>query len=106
MNIIRTASTDAEFAQARALFEEYAAGLGVDLCFQGFAQELEALPRMYGPPGGMLLLAEIEELLAGCVAVRPLEASACELKRLYVRALHRGAGLGRLLMETALRRAQ
>jgi putative acetyltransferase len=61
---------------------------------------------MYGPPGGVLLLAEIEGLVAGCAAVRPLEDHICELKRVYVRASHRGTGLGRLLTETALQAAR
>jgi ribosomal protein S18 acetylase RimI-like enzyme len=61
---------------------------------------------MYGPPRGVLLLAEIEGLPAGCVAIRPLDDAICELKRLYVRASYRGAGLGRLLTETALQAAR
>ncbi len=104
--IIRAASTDADFAQARALFKEYAAGLGVDLCFQGFSQELDTLSQMYGPPRGVLLLAEIENGLAGCVGVRPIDAAICELKRLYVRSDYRGTGMGRLLTETALQAAR
>jgi len=106
LEIIRAASTDADFAQARALFEEYAAGLAIDLCFQGFSQELDTLPQMFGPPRGALLLAEIEGLLAGCAAVRPLEDAVCELKRVYVRAAYRGAGLGRRLTQTAIEAAR
>ena len=75
------------------MFEEYAAALSIDLCFQNFAQELATLPKMYGPPSGALLLAEIDATPAGCVAVRPLEATTCELKRLYVRPTHRGHNL-------------
>lgn len=61
---------------------------------------------MYGAPGGVLLLAEAEGGLAGCVAVRRIDAVVCELKRLYVRAGYRGTGLGRRLAETALHAAR
>jgi ribosomal protein S18 acetylase RimI-like enzyme len=106
VELIRPASTDADFAQARALFEEYAAGLAIDLCFQGFAQELNTLSEMYGPPRGILLLAEIGDRAAGCAAVRPIKDLTCELKRVYVRPDFRGSGLGRRLTETALQAAR
>jgi putative acetyltransferase len=105
LEVIRSASTDADFTQARALFEEYAAGLAIDLCFQGFSQELDTLSRMYGPPRGVLLLAEIEGVAAGCAGVRPLDDIICELKRVYVRPEFRGTGMGRRLTETAMRAA-
>jgi ribosomal protein S18 acetylase RimI-like enzyme len=105
LEVIRSASTDADFAQARALFEEYAAGLAIDLCFQGFSQELDTLAAMYGPARGVLLLAEIEGMAAGCAAVRRLDDVTCELKRVYVRPEFRGTGLGRRLTETAIRAA-
>ena len=88
------------------MFEEYAAALSIDLCFQNFAQELATLPKMYGPPSGALLLAEIDATPAGCVAVRALDSSTCELKRLYVRPTHRGHNLGRHLAESALETAR
>jgi ribosomal protein S18 acetylase RimI-like enzyme len=61
---------------------------------------------MYGPPRGVLLLAEMEGGCAGCVGVRPIDAAICELKRLYVRSGYRGMGLGRSLTVAALQSAR
>jgi ribosomal protein S18 acetylase RimI-like enzyme len=87
---------------ARAMFEEYAKTLGVDLCFQNFAQELATLPGDYAPPTGALLLAWIEGNAVGCVALRRLDEECCEMKRLYVRPEARGYRLGSLLAESIL----
>jgi len=106
LEIIRAASTNTDFVEARALFEEYAAGLGIDLCFQGFSKELDSLPQMYGAPRGVLLLAENEGRAAGCAGVRPLDDVTCELKRVYVRADFRGTGMGRRLTERAMQAAR
>ena len=98
--LIRRAVTASEIAQARALFEEYAASIGVDLCFQNFNRELATLPGAYAPPRGTLLLTGPHEQPTGCVALRPLpdgDPAVGEVKRLYVRAVARGSGLGRAL---------
>lgn len=90
----------------RTIFKEYAQGLGVDLCFQQFDQELASLPGDYAPPRGALLMALVDGAVAGCCALRPLDSSdypnAAEMKRLYVRNAFRGFGLGRQLAEAAL----
>lgn len=91
---------------AREIFQEYAEGLGVDLCFQQFDVELAGLPGDYAEPRGALLLAKVDGELAGCCALRPLDTAdypnASEMKRLYVRKAFRGFGLGRLLTEAIL----
>jgi putative acetyltransferase len=96
----------AEMDQTRAIFQEYAASLTVDLCFQGFEQELLDLPGEYAGPRGALLLAWKDGVVAGCCALRPLDSSdyanAAEMKRLFVRPACRGLGLGRLLTEAIL----
>ena len=95
------------YAAARRLFSDYAAWLGVDLSFQGFEAELAGLPGKYAPPeadaaGGELIVAwrdaeDGSREAVGCVAVRPFADDACEMKRLFVRPVHRGQGLGRRL---------
>ena len=102
---IMDASSGDELLQVRTLFEEYAASLGIDLCFQDFAQELATLPGSYAPPRGRLLLGCWNREPAGCVALRPLQNGRCEMKRLYVRPTHRGHGVGRALAERVIREA-
>ena len=69
-----TPNTPEELDALRGIFREYAAGLAIDLCFQGFAAELAELPGDYAQPRGMLLLALVDDALAGCCALRPLDA--------------------------------
>jgi putative acetyltransferase len=89
----------------RALFQEYAAGLGFDLEFQDFQRELDELPGEYAPPQGRLFLALCKGNPAGCIALRPLAPRVCELKRLFVRPASRGRGIGSALAERLIREA-
>jgi ribosomal protein S18 acetylase RimI-like enzyme len=81
----------------QALLREYAASLPVDLSFQDFESELADPLGVYE----LVLLAE-----GGCVALRRLDESICEMKRLYVRPSARGTGLGRQLAEAVISAAQ
>jgi putative acetyltransferase len=103
---IVNAESAAQIAVIRELFLEYANSLGFSLCFQSFDRELARLPGDYAPPEGRLLLMECDGEPAGCVALHPLEAGICEMKRLYVRPRYRGKGLGRVLVERILSEAR
>jgi ribosomal protein S18 acetylase RimI-like enzyme len=88
------------------LFQEYAAELGVDLCFQGFTEELATLPWLYARPRGFIYLARQDGIVAGCIALKPLADGVCEMKRLYVRPTHRGYGIAQMLALTCLEQAK
>ena len=104
--VIVPAESAEDLATVRALFLEYANWLDFDLCFQGFEQELAELPGSYVPPAGGLWLAKVGAEAAGVVGLRPLEAGACELKRLWIRPDYRGLRLGRAMTETAIAAAK
>jgi putative acetyltransferase len=91
---------------ARELFVEYSESLGVDLCFQGFAEELARLPGEYARPAGRLMLVFEAELAVGCGALQPIDDHVCEMKRVYVRQSVRGRGAGRLLIDALIEMAR
>ena len=90
----------------RELFREYSTELNIDLCFQGFEEELSQLPGKYAPPIGVLVIVLDGEMPIACGAVRPLEQDVCELKRIYVRPSHRGIGLGRKVTLDLIQRSE
>ena len=108
--VLRPPVDEAEWQATRDIFVEYARSLSVDLDFQDFEAELLGLPGEYAPPRGALLLAWVDEAVAGCCALRPMDAAdypnAGEMKRLYVRKAFRGLGLGRQLTEAILDEAR
>ena len=91
---------------ARLILREYAGALAVPECLTSFEQELSALPGDYAAPRGQLLLAMAGDEVLACCALRPLDnvdySNACEIRRLYVRPVHRGLGLGRRLTEAQM----
>ena len=120
--VIRHALTPRDIELARALFVEYAQWLKVDLCFQGFDEELATLPGTYAHPRGRLLLAGNPGDAFACIALRPLDRDATcsrgdgsaetadalvgEVKRLYVQPAHRGEGWGKRLTHKLLEEAR
>jgi len=97
--VFRHAQTENDIATARQIFREYETWLGLDLCFQGFEEELKTLPGKYSPPDGRLYLAADGGEIAGCIALRKIGDGVCEMKRLFVREKFRGRQIGRLLIE-------
>ena len=96
---IRLSEGNEAVADARLLFKECASSLGFDLSLRDFAHEVAELPGEYVSPTGALLVALCDGQPCGCVAMRPLEAGVCEMKRLHVRHTCRGKGLGRRLVD-------
>jgi GNAT superfamily N-acetyltransferase len=60
------------------------------------------LPGPYVPPRGGLWVATSDDTGIGCVALRPLDADAAEVKRMFVDAAWRGRGVGRALLDALI----
>lgn len=103
---IESAETPEFVATIRKLFVEYSESLEVDLCFQGFAEELAKLPGDYARPAGRLLLEFQGSEVVGCGALRPLSDDVCEMKRLYVRPAFRGKGVGGAVIDALISSAR
>lgn len=102
---IEIAETTEQFEAGGQLFRAYAEFLGYDLSFQGFADELETLPKMYASPKGALLLANLGGVYVGAVGLREFEPYVAEMKRMFVLADYHGLGIGRALTEAFLAKA-
>ncbi|MBI2307074.1 MAG: carbonate dehydratase [Rhodocyclales bacterium] len=105
---LRTISdaNDPALDAVRQFFRNYAGWLGVDLSFQGFAEEMASLPGCYAPPRGRLWCAELDGKPVGCVGIRPFSEGVCEMKRLYVEPEARGHGAGHALALAGIRAAK
>ena len=88
---------DPAIETVRQFFHNYAGWLGVDLCFQGFDEEMAALPGCYAPPRGRLWCINLDGKPVGCVGIQPFSGGVCEMKRLYVEPAARGHGAGHAL---------
>ncbi len=100
---IQPARSAADLDAAARLLRAYASSLGIDLAFQDFQAEVEAMPGKYAPPAGELLLARnLGNKPVGCVGIRPVADGCCEMKRLYVAPEGRGLGVGKALINAVV----
>lgn len=99
---IREAEGAADMKAVRELFIEFQGIINVDLCFQGFDEELATLPGRYARPLGRLFLAMDGDEAVGVTGLRPMGDGVAEMKRLYLRSPWRGSGLGRRLAEAVV----
>jgi ribosomal protein S18 acetylase RimI-like enzyme len=109
-------STDLE--TVRRLFRDYRTWLAdhgdpdsssdsaVGLGLSQMDQQIAELPGAYGPPRGDVILAFAGGALVACGALRAAEPKVGEIKRIYVRADHRGPGFGPRLTRALLGRAR
>jgi putative acetyltransferase len=106
--VVRIAASPSDLVAVRDLWREYWRSIDLPDELQGFGEELKGLPGVYAADGGALFLAEStpEATPAGTIALRRLNHSAGEVKRLYLRPAFRGRGLGRYLLEHVIERAR
>jgi ribosomal protein S18 acetylase RimI-like enzyme len=95
-------ATKKEYTSAVQLFREYAAWLGIDLCFQNFETELKELDGMYAKPFGGIILYKQDDEFSGCVGIRKQQDDIAEMKRMYVRSGQRKQGIGNGLLQEAI----
>jgi ribosomal protein S18 acetylase RimI-like enzyme len=98
--------------EVRKLFREYEKELDENLCFQQFEDEVKDPIKKYGPPKGVLYVAEWEGEVAGCIALADISENSstafgttCEMKRLYVRPQFRNHKIGKTMVEQLLKDA-
>ena len=116
--VLRRVNWSTELDTVRQLFREYRQWLadhsGESAASSSIApiglvqlhRVISELPAVYGPPRGEVILAFKNSELAACGALREWEPKVGEIKRVYVRADHRGPGFGPRLTEALLRRAR
>ena len=105
---IFTPTTADDFAAVHALLSEYMTFIFALPDMDIYIDPLQANPLSeldelqtgkYAPPEGTILLATHDDTPIGVIAVRKFKGKTCEMKRLYVRPILRGASVGRKLAE-------
>ena len=81
------------------LNQEFDINFDIDSTIETDMQNLEK----FMPPNGCILLGYVEGFPAGIACLKYLLPRIGEIKRMYVRPLYRGKGLGRVLLNRLLR---
>lgn len=110
MPTIYQAKTEAHIQSVEELFWEYLQWANGELDrHYGFTADIEAMQAeamqnlgKFMPPGGRIMLAEVDGAVAGIGCLKQLSPEIGEIKRMYVRPAFRRLGLGRLLLEKLL----
>jgi ribosomal protein S18 acetylase RimI-like enzyme len=97
--VYKKPETDEEISGAKKLIVAYIQWLNQDLSFQNIDDELSNFPDKYSEPRGTFLIAKENSEVIGCVGIKKLENSICEMKRLFVNDRYRGNGVGKKLVE-------
>lgn len=102
-----------EDEKIKELFEEYTNMLVESdknfaeyLKLQNYDSELEHLEDKYGLPKGRLYIARVDGEVAGCIGLRNIDNTSCEMKRLYVSPKFRGNKLGYKLVNQIIEDAK
>jgi putative acetyltransferase len=96
------ANSQLEYEAAQLLFNEYAQWLNIDLCFQNFDKELQQLSIMYAATSGGIVLCKKGNDFIGCSAIRKIDTTSCELKRMWVQLPYQKLGIGETLLKECI----
>lgn len=96
------ANSQLEYEAAQLLFNEYAQWLNIDLCFQNFDEELQQLSIMYAATSGGIVLCKKGNDFIGCSAIRKIDTTSCELKRMWVQLPYQKLGIGETLLKECI----
>jgi GNAT superfamily N-acetyltransferase len=96
------ATSPADKAAVKDIFRAFIEFLPIELDFQGIDDEMARFPNDYV----LMLIAKLDGVPAGAVALKEHTPEVCEMKRLYVLPNAQGTGAGRLLCEALLTEAK
>lgn len=92
-------SNKERYSDERQMLDEYYVG-------SWFFEKTPVVPALYKPPNGDVLVAYLNGIPAGTVAICRMDDGYCELKSMFVPPEHRGKGIAAALCDEVLIVAQ